>query len=286
MPRRQDFTTLVQGLEQLRFDSLWVTERVTGPAGDPIVLLSTAAALSQRIKLGTAVMTLPGRQPALLAQQLATLDWMSGGRLLPAFGLGQRDEGEQQAFGVQRTERVALFEEALPLLRRFWSGEAVTHEGPHFRYDGLRVRPQPASGGFDVWLGGTSDAELRRTGRLADGWLAAFTTPREAERGREMIESAAAEAGRQIDPEHFGAVVPYHRGPLGPEAETRFAKARRVHGPVALDDVVPSLEGLEAHLRRLIDAGLSKFVLAPVHHPADWTSELTEVKDAALVLQT
>lgn len=279
-------SALVLGLEREGFDSLWVSERVTGPALDPTVALTYAAALTSRIKFGTAVMTLPGRSPAVLAKELASLDVLSGGRLLPAFGLGQRHAGEQQAFGVRREERAAIFEEALPLLRRFWAEDEVTHDGPRFRYDALRVLPKPAKRGFDVWMGGTSEAELRRTGRLSDGWLAAFTTPAEGERGRTAVQEAAAGAGREIEEEHFGAVVPYRRGPLPAEAEARFARVRRVSGPAPLDDVVPDLDGLEAHLKRLADAGLSKFVLAPLASPDDWDAELADVRDAVLHLQT
>lgn len=277
---------LALGLEREGFDSLWVSERVTGPALDPLVTLAYAAALTSRIKFGTAVMTLPGRSPAVLAKELASLDVLSGGRLLPAFGLGQRHAGEQQAFGVRREERAAIFEEALPLLRRFWAEDEVTHDGPRFRYDALRVRPKPAARGFDVWMGGTSEPELRRTGRLSDGWLAAFTTPAEGERGRRAVQEAAAGAGREIEKEHFGAVVPYRRGPLPPEAEARLARVRRISGPAPLDDVVPDLDGLAAHLERLVGAGLSKFVLAPLAPPANWDAELADVRDAALHLQT
>ncbi|MEO3788211.1 LLM class flavin-dependent oxidoreductase [Actinocorallia sp. B10E7] len=283
-PQREDFAALVTGLERLGFDSLWVTERATGVGGDPVALLAYAGALTSRIKMGTAVMTLPGRQPALLAQQLATVDRLTGGRLLPAFGLGQRREEEHQAFGVRRNERVALFEELLPLLRRFWAEDAVTHHGARFHFEGVSVLPKPVRGGFDVWMGGSSQAELKRTGRLADGWLAAFVTPAEAAAGRETIVRAAAEAGREIDPEHFGATIPYRKGADVPEE--RLARARAVHGPAPLDELVPSLDGLEAHLRRFVDAGISKFVLAPVHSPADWEAELSEVRDAALSLQT
>ncbi|WP_301176713.1 LLM class flavin-dependent oxidoreductase [Actinomadura geliboluensis] len=277
---------LALGLEREGFDSLWVSERVTGPALDPVVTLAYAAALTSRIKFGTAVMTLPGRSPAVLAKELASLDVLSGGRLLPAFGLGQRHAGEQQAFGVRREERAAIFEEALPLLRRFWAEDEVTHDGPRFRYEALRVRPKPAARGFDVWMGGTSEPELRRTGRLSDGWLAAFTTPAEGERGRRAVQEAAAGAGREIEEEHFGAVVPYRRGPLPPEAEARLARVRRISGPAPLDDVVPDLDGLAAHLERLVGAGLSKFVLAPLAPPADWDAELADVRDAVLHLQT
>ncbi|MFI0348991.1 LLM class flavin-dependent oxidoreductase [Actinomadura sp. 9N407] len=285
-PDRDGFTALVQGLEREGFDSLWVSERPTGPAGDPVVALTYAAALTSRIKLGTAVMALPGRPPALVAQELASLDLLSGGRLLPAFGLGVRNPGDQQAFGVRREERAAMLDEALPLLRRFWAGDEVTHHGAHYDYDGLRITPRPAKGGFDVWLGGASEAELRRTGRISDGWLASFTTPAEGERGRLLIQAAAAEAGREIEEEHFGAVVPYRRGPLSPELEKRITgAARRVHGPAAPDDVAPPLEALEAHLKRLVEAGLSKFVLIPLGPPEDWDTELAAVRDAVLHLQ-
>ncbi|MFB4295981.1 LLM class flavin-dependent oxidoreductase [Actinomadura sp. NTSP31] len=279
-------TALARGLEREGFDSLWVSERASGAALDPVVVLTHAAALTSRIKLGTAVMTVPGRSPALLAKELASLDVLARGRLLPAFGLGQRLPAEQQAFGVRREDRAAIFEEALPLLRRFWAGDAVTHDGPRFRYDGLRIEPRPVKGGFDVWMGGTSEAELRRTGRLSDGWLAAFTTPAEGERGRIAVQEAAAAAGREIEEEHFGAVVPYRRGPLPEEAAARFARVRRVSGPADPADVVPDLDGLEAHLKRLVEAGLSKFVLAPLSAPADWDAELADLRDAALPLQT
>jgi probable F420-dependent oxidoreductase len=279
-------SALALGLEREGFDSLWVSERVTGPALDPVVTLAYAAALTSRIKFGTAVMTLPGRSPAVLAKELASLDVLSGGRLLPAFGLGLRHAGEQQAFGVRREDRAAIFEEALPLLRRFWAEDEVSHDGPRFRYEGLRVLPKPAARGFDVWMGGTSEPELRRTGRLSDGWLAAFTTPAEGERGRRIVQEAAAGAGREIEEEHFGAVVPYRRGPLPPEAEARLARVRRINGAAPLDDVVPDLDGLADHLRRLVGAGLSKFVLAPLAPPEDWDAELADVRDAALHLQT
>ncbi|MFD0684661.1 LLM class flavin-dependent oxidoreductase [Actinomadura fibrosa] len=285
-PDPDALTALATGLEREGFDSLWVSERATGPAGDPVVTLTYAAALTSRIKLGTAVMTLPGRSPALVAQELASLDLLARGRLLPAFGLGLRHAGEQQAFGVRREERAAIFEEALPLLRRFWAEDEVTHAGPRFRYEALRVLPKPAARGFDVWMGGTSEPELRRTGRLSDGWLAAFTTPAEGERGRLLVQEAAAGAGREIEEEHFGAVVPYRRGPLSADAEARFARARRPHGPADLGDVIPDLDGLEAHLKRLVEAGLSKFVLAPLDAPGDWDAELADLRDAVLHLQT
>jgi len=109
---------LVDSLESNGFDSLWLSERLTGDAPDPLVGLAFAAGRTTKLKLGTSVQVLPGRNPALVAKEWASLDRLSGGRTLPAFGLGIADPREQQAFGVAREDRAAWFDEALPLIRR------------------------------------------------------------------------------------------------------------------------------------------------------------------------
>src|SRR5689334_19794781 len=96
---------LVDGIEGHGFDSLWLSERISGPAPDPVLALTFAAARTKRIKLGTSVSVLPGRSPALVAKEWATLDVLSNGRALPAFGLGIVHPVEQQGFGVGRTDR-------------------------------------------------------------------------------------------------------------------------------------------------------------------------------------
>ena len=176
--------TVVDAVETLSFDSLWLSERITGQAPDPIVAMSYAAGRTSRLKFGMSVLVLPGRNPVVLAKELATLAVMSGGRLLPAFGLGVADGREHQAFGVERTERAAWFDEALAVMRACWRGEPVDHDGDRFHYEGLVVRPVPKR--LDVWLGGIAPSELRRVGRLADGWLPSFVTPRDAADGRRV----------------------------------------------------------------------------------------------------
>src|SRR5919198_5527045 len=205
------FGELVDGLESRGFDSLWLSERLTGEAPDPLVGLAFAAGRTKKLKLGTSVQVLPGRNPVVVAKEWASLDRLSGGRALPAFGLGVANPAEQQAFGVAREERAAWFDEALPLLRRLWTEDAVDHDGPRFSYHGLWVRPKPIQQPLEVWLGGLAPSALRRVGRLCDGWLPSQCTPPEAAAGRVVIEQAAAEAGREIDPEHFGAIVVYAR---------------------------------------------------------------------------
>jgi probable F420-dependent oxidoreductase len=274
---------LAEAMERHGFDSLWLSERITGAAPDPLIGLAVAAGRTRRLKLGTSVLVLPGRSPALLASTLASLDQLSGGRLLPAVGLGVVDPAEQQAFGVAREDRAGWVEEALPLLRRFWSGEAVTHDGPRFHYDGLTVQPLPAQSPPDVWFGGIAPSELRRTGRLGDGWLPSFCTPDDAAAARPVIEQAADEAGRAIDPEHFGALVTYVHDEI-PERLARLVTRRRPDTDPR--DIVPvGLPALRALLERFVERGFSKFVVAPVQEPPSWDDELAGLAEHLQPLQ-
>jgi probable F420-dependent oxidoreductase len=278
------FAALVTGLEARRFDSLWLSERVTGDCPDPIVGLGVAAGLTTKIKFGFSVLVVPGRNPMLLAKELATLDRLSHGRLLPAFGLGAPDPGEHQAFGVERGGRAKIFNEVLPLLRRFWAGEIVDHEGDTFRYEGAMVRPLPLQKPLDIWLGGIAPSELRRCGRLGDGWLPSFCTPDDVRDGIVTIQSHAAESGREIEAEHFGALIPYTDGPI-PEV-VAAAVAHRRPGVEPERMIASGLDGLRTMIGEHIDVGASKFVVIPLAEPDDWDTHLAEVADALLPLQT
>jgi len=278
------FAALVTGLERLRFDSLWLSERITGDCPDPIVALGVAAGLTTRIKLGFSVLVLPGRNPMLLAKELATLDRLSGGRLLPAFGLGAVDPAEQQAFGVDRTERAARFDESLPLLRRFWAGDTVDHDGRFHHFEAATVRPLPLQAPLEIWLGGIAPSELKRCGRLGDGWLPSFCTPDDVRAGIDVIKEHAEAAGRAIDDEHFGALIAYVEGPIPDIVAAGIARRR--------PDVEPSqvigagLSGLRTMIERHIEAGGSKFVVVPVAEPTDWDDHLAGVAEALLPMQT
>jgi len=278
------FGELVDGLEQVGFDSLWVSERATGPIPDPMVALAFAAGRSRRIKLGTSVQVLPGRNPLLLAKAWASLDRISGGRALPAFGLGVVDPTEQQAFGVTREERAAWFDEALPLVRRLWTEDTVDHDGPRFHYRGVSLGIQPVQQPPDVWLGGRSPGELRRVGRLSDGWLPSFTTPAEAAAGRVVVEEAAEAAGRAIDPEHFGALVLYAR--TGIPAAFLAAISARLRGVEPTDVIPVGLDRVRDRLEGFVAVGFSKLVLVPLEEPRSWMEELEDVAKAVFDLQT
>ena len=272
------YPQVVDALEDLGYDSLWLSERIGGDAPDPTVAMAYAAARTTRLKLGMSVMVLPGRNPVVLAKELATLDRLANGRVLPAFGLGVADPHEQQAFGVRREERAKRFDEAIRVLRGCWTGAPFTHHGEHFHYDELVVRPAPLQQHLDIWLGGIAPSELRRVGRLADGWLPSFVSPEDAARGRTAVESAAAEHGRSIDPEHFGVLLPYATASV-PDAVLAGLAARRpdladpgVLVPVGWDALVAAID-------RFVAVGTSKFVIVPMVEPDSpdaWVRHLTE----------
>jgi probable F420-dependent oxidoreductase len=281
------FLDVVDTLERLRFDSLWLSERIGGEAPDPLVAMSMAAARTTRLKVGMSVMVLPGRNPIILAKELATLDRMSNGRLLPAFGLGVADPHEQQAFGVERTKRAKMFNEALAVMRSCWMDDEVTFHGEHFHYDALRVTPKPQQQPPDVWLGGIAESELKRVGRLADGWLPSFVTPSDAEAGWETVQRIATEHEREIEDEHFGVLIPYVMGDA-PAALLAGLQARRPD----LDDVsvlVPSgWDALANTIKQFVSVGASKFVVVPMIEPESvdaWNNHLEEAATHLLPLQ-
>ncbi len=277
-----DFAEVVDSLEELRFDSLWMSERVTGPALDPLAALGYVAGRTQRLKFGTSVLVVPGRNPVLLAKELATLDVLGGGRLLLALGLGAVDPDEQQAFGVDRAERGPWFDEALPLMRRLWRERDVTHDGERFHVDGLSIEPRPV-GRMEAWLGGSTPAEYRRTGRLADGWLGSLQTPEESAQARGVIEAAAREHDRAIDDDHFGSTVLYAHDSYSPAVAALLARRRPGRSP---EELVPCGDAaLVSLLTAYVEAGLSKFVLVPTEPPASWRNELTWLASVVHPLQ-
>jgi probable F420-dependent oxidoreductase len=272
---------LVTAIDELGFDSLWLSELLTGPVIDPVVGLAWAAASNPRVKLGT-TMLLPGRNVLRLAKQLASLDVLCRGRLLVTLVPGLTYAPEREAIGVEPKRRGAFIDEALPLLRRLWAGETVSHDGPAGGFRDVKLSPLPVQQPLEVWLGGTVPAALERCGRLSDGWLPSLCTPEEAAAGRVVIDEAAAKAGRSISREHFGVSIGYAREPIDP-ATARVMAARR---PRALELTPVGLPALRQLLERFIGVGFSKFVVRPVAPPASWRTELEALSAAVGDLQT
>ena len=272
---------LVTGLDELGFDSLWLSEVLTAPALDPMVGLAWAAATNPRVKLGTTMLS-PGRNVIRLAKQLASLDVLCRGRLLVTLVPGLTYPPEREAIGVDPKQRGAVIDDALPLLRRLWAGETVDHEGPAGTFHGVRLSPLPVKQPLEVWLGGTAPAALERCGRLSDGWLPSLCTPEEAATGRVVIDEAAARAGRTISAEHFGMSIGYARVPIDP-ATARTMTARR---PRSVELTPVGLPALRRLIERFIEVGFSKFVVRPLSAPPSWRAELEALASSVGDLQT
>ena len=272
---------IVAGIDELGFDSLWLSEVLTGPVIDPAIGLAWAAASNPRLKVGT-TMLLPGRNLLRLAKQLSSLDALSQGRLLVTLVPGLTYAPEREAIGVEPKRRGAIIDEAMPLLRRLWAGETVSHEGAVGSFKDVRLSPLPVQQPLEMWLGGTAPAALERCGRLSDGWLPSLCTPEEAAAGRAVIDEAAAKAGRSISREHFGMSIGYATAPIDP-ATARTMTARR---PRSVELTPVGLPAVRERLQRFIDVGFSKFVLRPLVAPASWRTELEALAGAVGDLQT
>ncbi len=251
-------------LETSGVDSLWFSELVYSPAVDPMVGMAYALARTTRLKVGTSVAVLPGRHPVLVAKQLASLAALAPKRVLPVFGLRSAIPAEREVFVVPDGERAAVFDESLRVLRSALEDDSASFSGRFFQVNTAGVAPRPTPP-LDIWVGGSSPAAFHRIGALADGWLGSFLTPAEARIGREAIERAAAEAGRQIEQDHFGislAVNTSADGALPAEVAEAVHRRRPDVDPGEL--VAAGWDQLHRQLDAYVDAGLTKFVIRPV----------------------
>jgi probable F420-dependent oxidoreductase len=260
-----DLDELVDELEEHGIDSIWLSDLVSSQhTVDPLIGLAYAAGRTSKLKLGTGVLVLPGRNPSLVAAQLAGLAALAPGRVLPAFGVAPGIAQDRSMFPVPEGRRAAVFEEQLILLRKLLTEPSVTFHGEFFQVESATVGPLPSKP-LDLWLGGRAPVGMRRIGRLADGWLASFLTADEAAVCRSQIERAAADAGRHIDDDHYGTnllVAPDGVDESVLASAMAVARARR-------PDVAPELlvargwAGAREQLGRFVDAGLTKFVVRP-----------------------
>ena len=285
----ETFWSIVDACEFGGWDSIWFSERITYDAPDPLVAMSAVAGRTTRLKFGPSVMVLPGRNPVLLAKQLATLDVVSRGRLVAAFGLGVDGRSDREIFGVSREEAAGRTDEAVELIRLVWTQERVSFEGRFYRVSDVAVGPKPLQKPApDVWFGGISKPALRRVARLGDGWLPSFIAVDEYAGMAGSIRSLATEAGREIDDEHFGALIPYLPDGAGdPEQVLSVVATRRPGADPRELVVLGGTAELRSHLERFIEHGASKFVVTPILRPKDWEAELATVRaEVALPLES
>ena len=165
---------------------------------DPFAVMGAVAAATQRLQLLTGILVLPLRHPLLTAKATATIDVLSGGRLALGIGVGWLRE-EFEALGVNYRRRGRMTDEAVELLRRLWSGQPTAHEGENYSFPALTVQPA-ATGKIPIYVGGTSEAALRRAARLGDGFIPTVGTSDETRAMLERVAHLRHEYGREDVP--------------------------------------------------------------------------------------
>jgi probable F420-dependent oxidoreductase len=266
-------TRVVAAAEAAGFDSIAFTEHPApsekwmaggGHASfDPLTALALCAGVSSRIRLQTYLLVLPYRNPFLAAKQAATLDLMSGGRVILSVGTGYL-RSEFLALGVDFEERNALFDESLEVMSRVWTEQGVVYDGLHFKALGQTQVPRPAGSGPDIWIGGNGKRARQRAARVGNGWspliisaemakttrTAALQTPEELRQGVEHLRELASAEGRGAD--HL-------------EVQVEWTESSDIEAPPEL-----ILERIE----QLSTAGATWMVVDPTGDDLDHTLEL------------
>ena len=258
------FAAAVDLLEQAGVDSLWLPENVYSPLVEPFTGLAFALSRTRRLKAGSGISVLPGRHPVLVAKQLASLAGLAPARVLPVFGLQPAQAAERALFPVPTGQRAAVFDESLALLRLMLTSERVSFEGQFFTVSDASVGPLPAKP-MDIWLGGTAPGGLRRVGRLADGWLGSLLTPAEAAAAVQTINQAAADAGREVEDDHFGLSVPVALDGIPDPLRASISRRRPDTDPETV--VASGWDGARRLIEQYVEGGLSKFVVRPASEP-------------------
>lgn len=246
-------------------DSLWQSDRLVSgePSLECLSALAAIAGRTRRLKFGMDVLSMAFRDPVLVARQCTTIDFLSQGRLLPAFGVGSPRAPEWQALSIDTKTRGARTDEGLAIVRRLWSETNVDFDGRFFHLKDVTIAPRPVQAPLPMWIGGGSDAAIRRTARFGTGWQGASEVPAEAARIVAAIKAAAGEAGRVIDEDHYGINIVAHFGAADDPVLVRAQEAYRrrtgrdPEGAIVTGGPAAMMERIAAY----VEAGIFKFVV-------------------------
>ena len=262
--------------EELGFDSVWVHDHVFNaghvfdriggtPYYEPLTLLSFVAARTERVRLGTSVLVLPYHNPIGLAKTVATLDVLSGGRVILGVGVGAIEK-EMEAMGSTFKERGAITDEAIAVMRTLWTEEDPRFEGTYSRFAGMKFSPKPLQT-IPVVIGGVSRAAIRRAARLGDGWQPLGLSPEALGQGIAALREEAQGAGRDV------ATIPVSialslaasrpgRYALGTEA-AEIARNAKAFAALGVETLVVSANTSDAREARTAMEMVARAVLAP-----------------------
>ncbi|NJN51636.1 MAG: LLM class flavin-dependent oxidoreductase [Gammaproteobacteria bacterium] len=268
-------------------DSIWQSDRIIG-TDSSLECMSVMAALAggtRRIKFGMNVASLGLRDPVITAKACATIDVLSNGRLLPAFGIGSARSRDYTATGTPTQSRGKRMDEGLEILSRLWREEHVTFEGTHYRLDDATISPRPVQQPLPLWIGGSAPAAVERTARWGTGWQAGIETAAEVAPVIASIKTRSAALGRPIDADHYGAGFGFRFGTPTESVVSRYLGGlSKLLGKPA--DAYVAIGGADEILERIDEfrrAGVHKFVLRPIAFGTqDMVSQTQRLIDSAL----
>lgn len=259
-------------LEELGYDAIWVSEHIAFhvPTFDAVTTMAALASRTSRVRIGSAILLLPLRPPAAVAKAVATLDIISGGRIMLGVGVGGEYPKEFEVCGVPVRERGGRTNEAIAVMRALWTQDSASYHGTYFRFSHVSMRPKPLqTGGPPIIIGGRSEAARQRAARLGDGYMPYLFTPKQLADSLHAIEEDARAAGRQLN--NFQATL-YQFIYVADAYDEAFRRANtclstNYHQPFdKLIDrycVVGTPETCVARLRAYIDAGAQHIILVP-----------------------
>ena len=249
-------------------DSLWQSDRIIG--GDSnLECMSVMAALAggtKRLKFGMNVASLGLRDPVVTAKACATIDVLSEGRLLPAFGVGSALSRDYVATGTPTKGRGKRSEEGLEILSRLWCEEQVTMQGEYYQLNEASIAPKPVQQPLPLWVGGSAEQAIKRTAKWGTGWQAGIDSPEQVAKVIAAIKVRTQDFDRTIDEDHYGAGFGFRFGSPDEPIVVRYLDlltkrlGKRPEGFVAVGDTQDIMRLLD----RFLSAGVHKFVLRPI----------------------
>jgi probable F420-dependent oxidoreductase len=267
-------------------DSLWQTDRLVSrqPILECMTTMAALAGRTRRMRFGMNVVSLALRDPVLLAKQCATVDVLSEGRLLPAFGIGSPLGPEWQALDIDTKTRGRRTDESLEIIARLWREESVDFAGKYYRLSGASISPRPVQPDLPMWIGGASEAAIRRTARYGTGWQGGAEGPAEAGRVVAAIKQAASEIGRSIDEDHYGAAFPFYFGEAtdGVVSGAMAAYAKRTNRDPARYFAIGDEAAILDRIAEYVAVGVQKFILRPVGDGASVLAQTRQLIEKVL----
>jgi probable F420-dependent oxidoreductase len=282
VPSGRELADFARTAEAVGFDSVQVGDHIQwhAPIIESTVLLATFAAVTTRVRIASDVVILPLRDPVLIAKTVASLDVLSGGRMIFGVGVGGDHPAEYAAMRVPLAERGARANESLEIVRGLWANERFSYAGRHYTLQDVGIAPRPLQPSLPIWVGGTSDAALRRAARYGDGWISAFASERKLARLIETLRGFLAEEKRPADDFTLGTFLFANVGPDPARARAEGAEyVRRVYrldGAAIVErfGAAGPVEHCVARVRAQVEAGAQYIVLSPVCGSRDWPRQL------------